>query len=109
MPMERVVPEWSGLEVPVHLVHLAPLPATLPGQDDGLPALVDPEEWSTFKTDKRRMEHLGGRLLLAASMDAWWRMHRFLGRVDELDVCSGMCGRVDCDPAALRAAAEAGS
>lgn len=86
MPMERVVPEWSGLGVPFHLVHLAPLPATLPGQDDGLPALVDPEEWSTFKTDKRRVEHLGGRLLLAASMDAWWRMHRFLGRVDELDV-----------------------
>ena len=29
--------------------------------------------------------------------------------VDELDVCSGMCSRVDCDPAALRKATEAGS
>ena len=86
MPMHRVVPEWSGLEAPRHFVALAPLPTSLPDEDAPLPPLVDALEWSTFKTHKRRLDHLEGRQLLGASMDAWWRSEGFVGRVDELDV-----------------------
>ena len=70
MQMRRVVPEWSGFDAPEHMVHLSSLPERLPGVDDPLPPLVDPSEWLTFKTDKRRREHLGGRLLLANDENA---------------------------------------
>ena len=86
MQMRRVVPEWSGFDVPEHTVHLAPLPEHLPGDEAPLPPLVDAAEWLTFKTDKRRREHLGGRLLLADAVEAWWKGHASLGRTDELDV-----------------------
>lgn len=57
---------------PKSLVALAPLPTTLPSDDGPWPPLVDPQEWSTFRMDKRRLEHLGGRLLLGAALEAWW-------------------------------------
>ena len=86
MQMRRVVPEWSGFDAPEHMVHLSSLPERLPGVDDPLPPLVDSTEWLTFKTDKRRREHLGGRLLLANAVEAWWKERASLGRTDELDV-----------------------
>tara|TARA_B100001287_G_C22642232_1_gene510777 strand:- start:85 stop:867 length:783 start_codon:yes stop_codon:yes gene_type:complete len=86
MQMRRIVPEWSGFDAPEHMVHLAPLPEQLPGGDDPLPPLVDPTEWLSFKTDKRRREHLGGRLLLSDSIESWWKQHASIGRADELDV-----------------------
>ena len=86
MQMLKVEPVWSGFSAPPHHVHLAELPDALPGEDDPLPPLVDASEWSTFRTDKRRKEHLGGRLLLGASMDGWWKERGFVGRTDELDV-----------------------
>ena len=86
MWMLRVVPEWSGFDAPKHMVCLAPLPQHLPADDDALPPLVDSTEWQTFKTDKRRREHLGGRLLLGASIEGWWKERGFQGRTDELDV-----------------------
>ena len=86
MQMRRVVPEWSGFDAPEHMVHVSPLPERLPGVDDPLPPLVDSTEWLTFKTDKRRREHLGGRLLLANAVEAWWKERTSLGRTDELDV-----------------------
>jgi len=86
MQMLKVEPVWSGFSAPSHHVHLAALPGALPGEDDPLPPLVDTSEWSTFKTDKRRKEHLGGRLLLGAAIEGWWRERGFVGRTDELDV-----------------------
>ena len=86
MQMLRVEPVWSGFDAPLHQVSLGALPEVLPDADAQLPPLVEASEWSTFKTDKRRKEHLGGRLLLGASVEACWKERRFVGRTDELDV-----------------------
>ena len=38
---------------------------------ENLPGLVDVDEFTTFKTDKRRLEHVSGRRLLAESLLEW--------------------------------------
>ena len=39
--------------------------------DDELPILVNVDEYSTFKTDKRRIEHRAGRIALAEALENW--------------------------------------
>ena len=39
--------------------------------DEELPILVNVDEYSTFKTDKRRVEHRAGRTALAEALENW--------------------------------------
>jgi phosphopantetheinyl transferase (holo-ACP synthase) len=83
--MDLLTSSWS-LAVPRVLVCIAPLPVSLPSEDDALPPLIDRSEWEEFATEKRRIEHLGGRLLLAQALKAWWGPRATLLHVDEVEV-----------------------
>ena len=83
--MEVLSLSWAS-PVPRTLVCVAPIPDRVPAEDEALPALVSRNEWDGFATEKRRLEHLGGRLLLAEALSMWWGQRGTLLHVDEVEV-----------------------